>query len=141
MSEDATNPKPDRPALPRDAFRTQRAAPPASGIPAIQPVVVTPHYEDPVAPRSRPDMTGAPKPATAIRKEARNPPREGWRRNPFEGYGERTSQRPYALRLPDPIDLLLRQHAAEERTQPLRIVDRALYDYFKRLGRLPPTTE
>ncbi|MGA0565075.1 hypothetical protein ACO2RV_21740 [Ancylobacter sp. VNQ12] len=138
MSEDATNPKLDRPALPRDAYRTQRAATPASRTSAIQPVVVTPHYEDPVAPRPRPD---APKPATAVHKESRNPPREGWRRNPFEGYGERTSQRPYALRLPDPIDLLLRQHAAEERTQPLRIVDRALYDYFKRLGRLPPTTE
>ena len=35
-------------------------------------------------------------------------------RNPFEAYGERSSSRPYALRLPDAIDLVLRQIAAEE---------------------------
>ena len=59
-------------------------------------------------------------------------------RNPFEGYGERTSSRPYALRLPDAIDLVLRQMAAEERTQPLRVIDRILYEHLKRSGRLPP---
>ena len=59
-------------------------------------------------------------------------------RNPFEAYGERSSSRPYALRLPDAIDLVIRQMAAEERTQPLRIVDRILHDHLKRIGRLPP---
>jgi hypothetical protein len=28
--------------------------------------------------------------------------------------------------------------AAEERTQPLRIIDRIVYDHLKRIGRLPP---
>ena len=59
-------------------------------------------------------------------------------RNPFEAYGERSSSRPYALRLPDAIDLVLRQLAAEERTHPLRVVDRILYEHLKRSGRLPP---
>ncbi|BAV52664.1 Uncharacterized protein MLTONO_p0194 (plasmid) [Mesorhizobium loti] len=58
---------------------------------------------------------------------------------PFDAYGERSSSRPYALRLPDAIDLALRQIAAEERTHPLRIIDRVLYDYLKRIGRLPPS--
>lgn len=60
-------------------------------------------------------------------------------RNPFDAYGERTSSRPYALRLPDPIDLVVRQLAAEGRTHPLRIIDRILHDHLKRIGRLPPS--
>jgi hypothetical protein len=59
-------------------------------------------------------------------------------RNPFEAYGERSSSRPYALRLPDAVDLVLRQMAAEERTQPLRVIDRILYEHLRRIGRLPP---
>jgi hypothetical protein len=84
----------------------------------------------PRRPRQNPVNAVAPKRAERL-------PRNG-DRNPFEAYGERASSRPYALRLPDRIDLVLRQLAAEERTQPLRIVDRALYDLLKRLGRLPP---
>jgi hypothetical protein len=42
------------------------------------------------------------------------------------------------LRLPDAIDLVLRQIAAEERTYPLRVIDRILYDHLQRIGRLPP---
>jgi len=57
---------------------------------------------------------------------------------PFEAYGERSSSRPYALRLPDAIDLALRKIAAEERTHPLRIIDRILYEHLETIGRLPP---
>jgi hypothetical protein len=39
------------------------------------------------------------------------------------------------------VDVVLRQIAAEERTQPLRIVDRAIHDLLRRLGRLPPVEE
>lgn len=139
MTENA--PEPDRPALPRDAFRVRRAAGIDLDKPALQPVVVTPAYDDPV-------MEG-PRVATAntseTLKQGRRPSAEreprSRARHPFEDYGERASQRPYALRLPDAIDLLLRHVAAEERTHPLRIVDRALYDYFKRMGRLPPAPD
>ena len=62
-------------------------------------------------------------------------------RNPFDAYGGGSSSRPYALRFPDAIDLVVRQMAAEERTQPLRIIDRIVYDHLKRIGRLPPTRE
>jgi hypothetical protein len=31
--------------------------------------------------------------------------------------------------------------AAEERTHPLRIIDRIVYDHLKRIGRLPPSRE
>ena len=57
--------------------------------------------------------------------------------DPFDAYGDRTASRPFALRLPEPIDLALRQIAAERHTQPLRVVDQALYDYLVKLGRLP----
>jgi hypothetical protein len=135
MSEGAPSEKPERPALPRDAFRDQRAGAPK---PLLQPVVVTPAYDDPVAPAPPVQRAASSESVNAVApKRAERRPRNG-DRNPFEAYGERASSRPYALRLPDRIDLVLRQLAAEERTQPLRIVDRALYDLLKRLGRLPP---
>ncbi len=103
---------------------------------ATKPVVVTPAYEDQVI---TPAAHSEPRDRPSVRKQARpHNPRD---RNPFDGYGERSSSRPYALRLPDAIDLVVRQIAAEERTHPLRIVDRILYDHLKRIGRLPPTRE
>ena len=137
MSDPAQANKPDRPALPRDAFRAQRAAADATAAPPVKPVVVTPDYDD------RPVAAAAP-----LREDGgarnREPPSRASRskadggRNPFDAYGERSSSRPYALRLPDPIDLVLRRMAAEERTHPLRIVDRILYEHLKKAGRLPP---
>lgn len=136
MSDSAA--KPGRPPLPRDSFREQRIS--AAAAPA--PVVVTPDYGE-----QTPSTTPAPRelektpPATqtvealqarGTRAQPVSP------RNPFDAYGERSSSRPYALRLPDAIDLVLRQMAAEERTHPLRVVDRILHDHLKRTGRLPP---
>jgi hypothetical protein len=98
-------------------------------------VVVTPAYDDaPDTPRA--PAAGPPRQDAADKKH--DPKRRNRDHNPFESYGERSSSRPYALRLPDPIDLVVRQLAAEQRTHPLRIVDRILYDYLKRIGRLPP---
>ncbi len=142
MSDGAQSEKPDRPPLPRDAFRAQRVgAAPAQKPLLLQPVVVTPSYDDPVTPappaqrRSSSETAEPAQPKKAARTQRdRN-------RNPFEVYGERASSRPYALRLPEAVDLVLRQLAAEERTQPLRIVDRAIHDLLKRLGRLPPLDE
>jgi hypothetical protein len=139
MNDSAPSEKADRPPLPRDAFRAQRVVAPAGQKPVLQPVVITPAYDDSVAPRT---SVSRSEPDTIIKtptKRAERPSRNR-ERNPFEAYGERASSRPYALRLPDPIDLALRQLAAEEHTQPLRIVDRALYDLLKRLGRLPSAT-
>ena len=139
MNDPAQDKKPDRPALPRDVFRAQRAAADATAAPAVKPVVVTPDYDDrPVAAAAAPlrEDGGARNrepPARASRSKT-----DGGR-NPFDAYGERSSSRPYALRLPDPIDLVLRQMAAEERTHPLRVVDRILYEHLKKAGRLPPT--
>ena len=93
---------------------------------------MTPDYGDPVGPPAKPALGSAPQPERRRQKEARPAAR-----NPFEAYGERTSSRPYALRLPDAIDLVIRQIAAEQRTHPLRIVDQALHDHLKRIGRLP----
>ena len=140
MSDPAKDTHPDRPALPRDAFRAQRLVPAGTAEPASKPVVVTPEYED---------RTHAPVSTTGASQGERAPvagskPLAGTRvkpeilRNPFEAYGERSSSRPYALRLPDAIDLVVRQIAAEERTHPLRVIDRILHDYLKRIGRLPP---
>ena len=135
--------KPDRPALPRDAFRTQRISSEQS--PGPKPVIVTPDYGDrPGAEAStssasqrprdhEPRQVSTPKSPSLARRPSESS------RQPFEAYGERTSSRPYALRLPDAIDLVLRQLAAEERTHPLRIIDRILHDHLKRIGRLPPT--
>lgn len=145
MSDPVQEPKPDRPALPRDVFRTQRGA--IDGAARDQlPVVVTPDYGDrPTATASStpkreelPDRSiDEPLPPRTPRTSQRKDPNVG--RNPFDAYGERSSSRPYALRLPDPIDLVLRQIAAEERTFPLRIIDRILYDHLKKIGRLPPS--
>lgn len=137
MSNPETGSKLDKLALPRDAFRSQRVA--ASGPIAAEPrpLVVTPTYDDTGADRPRPSAGVRQQPREASAPPQR-PPRAKLERNPFEAYGERSSSRPYALRLPDAIDLVLRQMAAEERTQPLRVIDRILYEHLRRIGRLPP---
>lgn len=85
-----------------------------------------------------PDLhTSSPRHGNSSATPAQRPARAKPDRNPFEAYGERSSSRPYALRLPDAIDLVLRQIAAEERTHPLRVIDRILYDHLQRIGRLP----
>lgn len=142
MSDPEKGPNPDRPALPRDAFRAQRIAPGAPVTPIAKPVIVTPDYEDRAQPLvSTADQTAGPQvtvPAAAITPQRPNKAPAGVARNPFDAYGERSSSRPYALRLPDAIDLVVRQIAAEERTHPLRVIDRILHDHLKRTGRLPP---
>jgi len=141
MSDGSPSEKPDRPPLPRDAFRAQRAGAPAAQKPMLQPVVVTPSYDDLVTPAPTAQRRPSLETTVSVQpKKAARQPRDR-DRNPFEAYGERASSRPYALRLPEVIDLVLRQLAAEERTQPLRVVDRAIYDLLKRLGRLPPVDE
>ncbi len=140
MSDPAKGPNADRPALPRDAFRAQRVPSESPVLPAPKPVIVTPDYEDrahaPVstvgASRGEPALAATPKPLRTTKMKPEVP------RNPFDAYGERSSSRPYALRLPDAIDLVVRQIAAEERTHPLRVIDRILHDHLKRIGRLPP---
>lgn len=127
MSEGNEYPKPGRPALPRDGFRAQRTS--ATTVP--RPIVVTPDYEE-----QRPPSMAAPPATAAPKKPVRLQPQAP--RDPLRAYGERSSSRPYALRLPEPIDRVLRLIAAEERVQPLRIIDRAIHDYLKRSGRLPP---
>lgn len=140
MSEGAPSEKPDRPPLPRDAFRAQRVAAPAQK-PVLQPVVVTPAYDDPVTPAPPAQRRSSSETAESSQPKKAARPQRDRSRNPFVAYGERASSRPYALRLPEAVDLALRQLAAEERTQPLRIVDRAIHDLLKRLGRLPPVDE
>ena len=139
MSEVAEGVKPDRPALPRDGFRSQRAA--ATGAAPAVPVVVTPDYGDGVRLPSGSSHDAehrlVPVRATAQPRTPRT--KQATTRNPFEAYGERSSSRPYALRLPDAIDFVLRQMAAEERTHPLRVIDRILHDHLRRAGRLPPS--
>lgn len=128
-----------RPALPRDAFRSQRG--PAPSPQAVIPVVVTPDYGDAISAASTRQLTNASEPSRAA-KVAAAPRAERERaaspRNPFGVYGGRSSSRPYALRLPDAVDLVIRRMAAEERTQPLRIIDRILHEHLERIGRLPP---
>ncbi|CAX24235.1 protein of unknown function [Methylorubrum extorquens DM4] len=135
MTDPASAQKPDRPALPRDAFRAHRVNTPTD-IQAAKPVVVTPAYEDQVA---APAAHTTSADSASARKPSR--PQKARERNPFDAYGERSSSRPYALRFPDAIDLVVRQMAAEERTHPLRIIDRIVYDHLKRIGRLPPVRE
>lgn len=136
MTDPASAQKPDRPPLPRDAFRAHRVNTAAPDPLAAKPVVVTPAYEDQVI---APAAHSAPPDNVSARKQPRL--QKSRDRNPFDAYGERSSSRPYALRFPDAIDLVIRQMAAEERTQPLRIIDRIVYDHLKRIGRLPPTHE
>ena len=132
MSDAADTGKPDRPSLPRDGFRGQRAAAVSA------PVVVMPDYGDGAAsPAVEPDAHRA-RPRTAPAGSRAVRPKPATPRNPFDAYGERSSSRPYALRLPDAVDFVLRQMAAEERTHPLRVVDRILYEHLKKAGRLPP---
>ncbi len=134
MSDD----KPGRPALPRDAFRSQRG--PAPSPQAVIPVVVTPDYGDASSLADTGQLTDASEPPRAKveaaplaeRKRPASP------RDPFQAYGGRSSSRPYALRLPDAVDLVIRRMAAEEHIQPLRIIDRILHDHLERIGRLPP---
>ncbi|ABE65104.1 hypothetical protein Nham_4524 (plasmid) [Nitrobacter hamburgensis X14] len=136
MTDPASAQKPDRPPLPRDAFRAHRVSAAAPDALAAKPVVVTPAYEDQV---TTPAAHSAHADSASARKQPR--PQNTRSRNPFDAYGERSSSRPYALRFPDAIDLVVRQMAAEERTQPLRIIDRIVYDHLKRIGRLPPPRE
>lgn len=136
MTDSASAQKPDRPPLPRDAFRAHRVNSSTPDARATKPVVVTPAYEDLVV---TPSLHAAPTDTASPRKQPR--PQKPRDRKPFDAYGERSSSRPYALRLPDAIDLVVRQIAAEERTHPLRIIDRILYDHLERIGRLPPTRE
>lgn len=140
MNDSAAPPKPERPSLPRDAFRTQRAGLARVEAVPVQPVVVTPAYDDSINPVARPTASVASRPESgkASSRAKVTPRRDG---NPLDGYGERSSSRPYALRLPDAIDLVLRQIAAEERTHPLRIIHRIVHDHLKRIGRLPPPND
>ena len=133
MTDPASAQKPDRPPLPRDAFRAHRVNTAAPDPLAAKPVVVTPAYEDQVI---APAAHAAPPDSVSARKQPRL--QKSRDRNPFDAYGERSSSRPYALRFPDAIDLVIRQMAAEKRTQPLRIIDRIVYDHLKQIGRLPP---
>lgn len=138
----------DRPALPRDAFRAQRAVGIHSGPAATAgdmtrtvPLVVMPDYAETPAVHSH-NMgdiaaAGTPPPITAHKDKAQ--PIAHSNHNPFAPYGERSQSRPYALRFPDPIDRVLRHLAAEERTHPLRIIDQILHDHLQRIGRLPRT--
>lgn len=132
MSDTAETGRSERPPLPRDSFRGQRAAAVSA------PVVVMPDYGDGAAsPAAAPDADRArPRAEPAAPRAAR--PKPATPRNPFDAYGERSSSRPYALRLPDAVDFVLRQMAAEERTHPLRVVDRILFEHLKKVGRLPP---
>ena len=141
MSDGAPSEKPDRPPLPRDAFRAQRVGAAPAQKPVLQPVVVTPSYDDPVTPPPTAQRTSSSETTEPVPPTRAARPQGDRSRNPFERYGERASSRPYALRLPEAIDLALRQLAAEERTQPLRVVDRAIHELLKRLGRLPPADE
>jgi hypothetical protein len=106
----------------------------------LQPVVVTPAYDDQISPPAASAVERLALTAPTVRSPPRAKPSARRERNPFDGYGERSSSRPYALRFPDAIDLVLRQMAAEERTHPLRIIDRIVHDHLKRVGRLPPPT-
>lgn len=136
MTDPASAQKPDRPPLPRDAFRAHRVSAATPDALAAKPVVVTPAYEDQI---TTPAAHSTHTDSASARKQLRV--QKARDRKPFDGYGERSSSRPYALRFPDAIDLVVRQMAAEERTHPLRIIDRIVYDHLKRTGRLPPQRE
>ena len=133
MSDRGEAARSDRPPLPRDSHRTQRVA--AVRHPA--PVVITPDYPDPPT-GAQPPEPHHPAGPEAIAETQSGRARANSARDPFEGYGGRYASRPFALRLPDAIDLALRQMAAEARTHPLRIIDRILHDHLKQIGRLPP---
>ena len=115
--------------LPRSGFKLATATDKGA---AEAPAVVTPNYGDR-------DLGAGPSPAGVAPPSSSSTATRVSRRSldPFDAYGDRTASRPFALRLPEPIDLALRQIAAERHTQPLRVVDQALHDYLVKLGRLP----
>jgi hypothetical protein len=110
--------------------------PTAETMTAPRPMVVTPDYgEEPLRPANvSPVIVEQPADRGATATRSAIPSRQ---RDPFEGYGDRLASRPLALRLPRPIDLVIRQIAAERQVQPLRLIDQAIRDYLERLDRLP----
>ncbi len=86
-------------------------------------------------------MDGAQEPRRVARRSPPSDPTGAGRRprDPLDAYGDRTASRSFPLWLPEPIDLALRQIAAERHTQPLRIVDKALHEFLVKLGKLPAT--
>lgn len=120
-------------ALPRKASSVETTSGP-------RPMVVMPDYgQEPLQPVTTPpaiagrpcdQMTRQPAPAMKARQ-----------RDPFEGFGDRLSSRPLALRLPRPIDLAIRQIAAERQVQPLRLIDQAIREFLDKLDRLPERPE
>ncbi|MBX9910621.1 MAG: hypothetical protein K2Z25_18135 [Beijerinckiaceae bacterium] len=115
-------------ALPRKAPTETTGSP--------RPMVVVPDYgEEPLQPvATRATMHEG---SSAHTERPAGPAIPTRQRDPFEGFGDRLSSRPLALRLPRPIDLAIRQIAAERQVQPLRLVDQALRDFLEKLGRLP----
>jgi hypothetical protein len=59
MTDQGAGPKTERPPLPRDAFRAQRVN--APGAEANKPVIVTPHYDDPLGTIPAPAPQGSPR--------------------------------------------------------------------------------
>jgi hypothetical protein len=99
-------------------------------------MVVTPDYgTEPLRPAEASPAT-IKRPADRVAR-ASKPAMPGRQRDPFDGYGDRLASRPLALRLPRPIDLVIRQIAAERQVQPLRLVDQAIREFLERLDRLP----
>ncbi len=114
--------------LPRKATAETMMAP--------RPMVVTPDYgAEPLRPADALSVI-VERPVDRV-TTATKPAPSGRQRDPFEGYGDRLSSRPLALRLPRPIDLAIRQIAAERQVQPLRLVDQAIREFLERLDRLP----
>ena len=119
--------------LPRSGFKLAAAPDKAA---AEAPALVTPNYGDKdLGAGASPARSASPASSAGAERVSRRS------LDPFEAYGDRTASRPFALRLPEPIDLALRQIAAERHTQPLRVVDQALHDYLVKLGRLPATPD
>ncbi len=103
---------------------------------SARPMVVTPDYgEEPLQPVATPSAMRDGSNAHTERQAGPTIPTR--QRDPFEGFGDRLSSRPLALRLPRPIDIAIRQIAAERQVQPLRLVDQAIRDFLEKLGRLP----
>ncbi|AOO84987.1 hypothetical protein [Bosea vaviloviae] len=115
-------------ALPRKSGIDSPSAP--------RPTIVTPDYgEEPLRPAGEfPAASEGSRDRTARQARPTMPIRQ---RDPFEGFGDRLASRPLALRLPRPIDLVIRQIAAERQVQPLRLIDQAIRDFLEKLNRLP----
>lgn len=115
-------------ALPRKATVETAAAP--------RPMVITPDYgEEPLRPVG-PSLATHNEAGDETARQPR-PTMPTRQRDPFEGFGDRLASRPLALRLPRPIDLAIRQIAAERQVQPLRLIDQAIREYLEKLARLP----